>query len=124
MVASVFDKPRLGVVSHTKERIYYHLRKQSTNVKRGREKRSRRECPKQATPNNQSVKLLQENNRMPPQVLRNLIDEIYGYICKRKNKNIAPGSTWPLNMMNTKPVLLQFIESCFLVVDCRTLAWT
>ena len=93
-------------------------------MKRGREKRRRKECPKQATPNNQSVKLLQENNRMPPQVLRNLIDETYGYICKRKNKNIAPGSTWPLNMLNTKPVLLQFIESCFLVVDCRTLAWT
>ena len=56
--------------------------------------------------------LLQDNNRIPTQVLRNLIDEIYGYMCTRKAQ-VAPGSTWPLNMLNTKPVLFQFIVNHF-----------
>ena len=31
-------------------------------------------------------KLFKENNKMPPQVLRNPVDEIYGYMCKRKTQ--------------------------------------
>ena len=82
---------RLRVVSRTKERIYYHLpekkkgeerggkedgggkrRKKKGGERRKEEKREKRkECPI-------------ESNRMPPEVLRNPIDEIYGYTCKKK----------------------------------------
>ena len=55
---------RLCVVSHTKERIYYHLRemKKGEERKRKEEKekggeRRRKECPIEAILNNQSVKL-------------------------------------------------------------------
>ena len=50
---------RLRVVSHTKERIYYHLpEKKKGEERKTREKGERRkECPIEAILNNHSVKL-------------------------------------------------------------------
>ena len=50
------------------------------------EQRSRKKCSIDAILNNQSVKLFYESNRMPPEVLRNPIDEIYGYTSKKKTQ--------------------------------------
>ena len=53
--------------------------------KKGEEGR-RRECPDEATPNNQSSVKLLKTNRMPLQFRRKPTDKIYGYTYKRKTQ--------------------------------------
>ena len=79
------------VLYHTRNNVFITIFKKREEIRR--EKGRRIECPKEATPNNQSVKLFGENNRMLPQVVRNPIGEIYGYMYKRKAQTTAARHT-------------------------------